>query len=105
MKCRPGWLLSSLWSQLTWHFRIIFTAETELRVFNTDKVSFLLLLFMPDDIITLRLLLLRPVQGQELWSGLDKEMAYAKNGFFYVKKAMLGFLSLGTPYPICLQEE
>ena len=60
---------------------------------------------MPDDIITLRLLLLRPVQGQELWSGLDKEMAYAKQGFFYVKKAMLGFLSLGTPYPICLQEE
>ena len=89
-------------SQLTWHFRIIFTTETELRVFHTDKVSFLLL-FMPDD-ITLRLLLLRPVQGQELWSGLDKEMAYAKNGF-YVKKAMLGFLSLGTPYPICLQEE
>ena len=40
---------------------------------------------------------LRPFQGQASWPGLDHKMAWTKNGFFYVEKAMPGSLSPGTP--------
>lgn len=35
--------------------------------------------------------------------GLDHKMTSAKNDFSYVKKAIPGTLSLGTPYPFCQQ--
>ena len=81
------------------HFRLIYTTLTELATFTTDIIpttATLLLLpgnslfvhyFCPFEIIS------ETYSRRSTRTGLDHKMAQAKNGFSYVKKAMLGSLS------------
>ena len=82
-------------------FRVVFTIEAELGVFTINFLSLLFsFLFSGDSLFfySLKIIVTETCSRTSIVDDLSK------NGFSFVKKAMPGFLSLWTPYPICLEE-
>ena len=94
------------------HSKLIFTIEQKWEPLHLTILFLLLLLLLPynsnlflHSFIPLRSLTTETCSRASIAARLSHTMLQAKNSFTYVKKAMPGFLSPGTPYLIHLQLE
>ena len=71
-------------------------------IYRWTIISWLLFLCSCIPSLPLRSLITETRSRQVLWPGLDHKMAWAKNAFSFVKKALPGSFSSGTPSPSCL---
>ena len=92
------------------HFKLIFTIEQNWEPLQLTILFLLLLLLLPynrslflHSFIPLRSLTTETCSRASIAARLSHRMIQAQNSFTYVKKAMPGFLSPGTPYLIRLQ--
>ena len=84
--------------------RLIFTIETELRVFITSILSLLLLLILLDDraeflcfFVPIRSIMTEICSGASMVARLRSQDGLGQKRFSYAKKALPGSLSLGAP--------
>ena len=92
------------------HVKLIFTIEQNWEPLQLIILFFLLLLLLPyncslflHSFIPLRLLTTETCSSTSIAARLSHTVIQAQSSFTYVKKAMPGFLSPGTPYLIRLQ--